>query len=126
MSSLGGLFLYMNTLDKALIRPGRVDIKIKFTGLRPGEKIYEELQLLNEKKVNTNHNKIMVLVDGKPIMPWDVFNKSVKRLINAAEELESDKIQAQLKELLPTYQPRTFTPITKESQLNPYAIEGEA
>ena len=46
--------------------------------------------------------------------------------VNVAEDLESDKIQAQLKELLPTYQPRSFTPVTKEDHLNPYAIKGEA
>ena len=38
-----------------------VDIPIVYTGLRPGEKLYEELQLLNEKKVNTDHKKIMIL-----------------------------------------------------------------
>ena len=102
------------------------DIPIVYTGLRPGEKLYEELQLLDERKVSTNHNKIMILVDGKSVMPWEVFKVSVKGLLNVAEDLESDKIQAQLKELLPTYQPRSFTPVTKGSQLIPYAIKGEA
>ena len=59
-------------------------------------------------------------------MPWEAFNLSLKWLLNVAEDLESDKIQAQLKELLPTYQPRSFTPVTKEDQLNPYVIKGEA
>ena len=103
-----------------------IDIPIVYTGLRPGEKLYEELQLLDERKVSTNHNKIMILVDGKSVMPWEAFKVSVKGLLNVAEDLESDKIQAQLKELLPAYQPRSFTPITKEGQLNPYVIKGEA
>ena len=103
-----------------------IDIPIVYTGLRPGEKLYEELQLVDERKVKTNHNKIMILVDGKSVMPWEVFRVSVKGLLNVAEDLESDKIQAQLKELLPTYQPRSFIPVTKEDQLNPYAIKGEA
>ena len=68
----------------------------------------------------------MILKDGKSVMPWEEFNVSVKRLLYAAENLESDKIQAQLKELLPTYQPRSFTPVTKENKLESYAIKGEA
>ncbi|MBW2655861.1 MAG: polysaccharide biosynthesis protein, partial [Deltaproteobacteria bacterium] len=38
-----------------------VDIKIDYTGLRPGEKLYEELMTNQEDVVPTNHNKIMVL-----------------------------------------------------------------
>ena len=68
----------------------------------------------------------MILVDGKSVMPWKAFKVFVKGLLNVAEDLESDKIQAQLKELLPTYQPRSFITVTKEDQLNPYAIKGEA
>ena len=103
-----------------------IDIPIVYTGLRPGEKLYEELKLLDERKISTNHNKIMILVDGKSVMPWEAFKVSVKMLLNVAEDLESDKIQAQLKELLPTYQPRTFISVKKESQLDPYVIKGEA
>ena len=68
----------------------------------------------------------MTLVDEQTVMPWEAFKLTAKRLLNVAEDLESDKIQAQLKELLPTYQPRSFTPITKEDLVNPYAIKGEA
>ena len=42
-----------------------IDIPIVFTGLRPGEKLYEELQLFNEQKVKTKHRKIMILKDKK-------------------------------------------------------------
>ena len=50
-----------------------VDIPIVFTGLRPGEKLYEELQLLNEKKVSTSHRKIMILKDKTSHIPWAIF-----------------------------------------------------
>ena len=102
------------------------DIPIVYTGLRPGEKLYEELQSLDEKKVNTKHNKIMILKDGKSVMPWEAFKVAVERLLKIAEDLDSDRIQAQLKELLPTYQPRSFTPVTKEDPLDSFAIKGEA
>ena len=58
-----------------------VDIPIVFTGLRPGEKLYEELQLLNEQKVSTSHRKIMILKD-KNHMPWAIFKPSIEELIN--------------------------------------------
>ena len=41
-----------------------VDIKIEFSGLRPGEKLYEELLMDEEGLKQTNHNKIFI---GKPI-----------------------------------------------------------
>ena len=44
-----------------------VDIPIVFTGLRPEKKLYEELQMHNERKVRTSHNKIMVLENRKHI-----------------------------------------------------------
>ena len=70
-----------------------VDIPIVFTGLRPGEKLYEELQLLNEKKVSTSHKKIMILKDKKSHMPWAILKPSIEELISAAKNLDSEKIQ---------------------------------
>ena len=85
-----------------------VDIPIVFTGLRPGEKLYEELQLLNEKKVSTSHRKIMILKDKKLHMPWSILKPSIEELIQSAIDLNSEKIQILLRRILPTYRPRTF------------------
>jgi len=85
-----------------------VDIPIVFTGLRPGEKLYEELQLLNEQKVSTSHKKIMILKDSKSHIPWDIFKISIEGLMNSAKELDSENIQILLKQILPTYSPRVF------------------
>ena len=87
-----------------------IDIPIVFTGLRPGEKLYEELQLLNEKKVSTSHRKIMILKDKKLHMPWTILKPSIKELLLAAKNLDSEKIQMLLHQILPTYRPRTFGP----------------
>ena len=46
------------------------DIPIIYTGLRPGEKLYEELKHIGEKKFFTEYNKIMILKDGKSISNW--------------------------------------------------------
>ena len=73
-----------------------VDIPIVFTGLRPGEKLYEELQLLNEKKVSTSHSKIMVLKD-KCHNAIGQFSTSLDELLKCAEKLDSEKIQLLLR-----------------------------
>ena len=87
-----------------------VDIPIVFTGLRPGEKLYEELQLLNEKKVSTSHRKIMILKDKTLHIPWTILKPSIQELILAAKNVDSEKIQMILRQILPTYRPRTFGP----------------
>ncbi len=92
-----------------------VDIPIVFTGLRPGEKLYEELQLFNEQKVSTSHRKIMILKDKKSHIPWPIFKASLDNLLESAKNLDSEKIQLLLDQIIPTYRPRTFSPHQKES-----------
>jgi FlaA1/EpsC-like NDP-sugar epimerase len=47
------------------LSPGR-DIKIEYSGMRPGEKLYEELQLMEEDTVATGHEKIRVFAGKNP------------------------------------------------------------
>ncbi len=94
-------------MAKDLIRlsgfePG-VDIPIVFTGLRPGEKLYEELQLFNEKKVSTSHKKITILKDSKPHIPWDILKLNIEKLKDLANKCENEPIQYLLKQIIPTY-----------------------
>ena len=96
------------------LEPG-VDIPIVFTGLRPGEKLYEELQLLNERKVYTSHKKIMILKDSKAEISWEMFKINIDELLDAAQNLDSEKIQILLKQVLPTYSPRTFNSMLENS-----------
>ncbi|MDE5818230.1 MAG: polysaccharide biosynthesis protein, partial [Lachnospiraceae bacterium] len=79
------------------------DIKIKFTGLRPGEKLYEEL-LMNEEGMTDTANRLIHI--GKPI-EFDemVFFKQLKRLKDAANE-ESEDIRELVREIVPTYTPK--------------------
>lgn len=53
------------------------DIEIKFTGLRPGEKLYEEL-LIGENVQGTNHQKIMTACEEK--LSWEKMKKLLKEL----------------------------------------------
>ncbi len=100
-----------------------VDIPIVYTGLRPGEKLYEELQMHDERIVPTGHRKIMILKEGKNFLQWRTFEEVLKTLIIAAEEINSDKIQLLLRQIIPSYQSQSFQPIEKSVS---YGIKGEA
>ncbi len=85
-----------------------VDIPIVYTGLRPGEKLYEELKLHNERKVTTNHKKIVILKETQPPEDWSLMKQKVQVLLDTSSELNSDKIKNLLKQMLPAYSPSTF------------------
>ena len=97
-----------------------------YSGLRPGEKLYEELQSLDEKLIPTSHKKIMVLKDENHRMLWEELQIKTLTLIKASEELDSDKIQNKLKSLLPRYAPRSFLPTSNDDRYESYNIKGEA
>jgi len=104
-----------------------IDIPIVFTGLRPGEKLYEELQLMNEQKVSTSHRKIMILKDKQSHMPWTIFKPSIDKLIESAKNLDREKIQILLEQILPTYRPRNFGPHPEENDnISSRSIKAEA
>lgn len=76
------------------------DIEIKYTGLRPGEKLYEELLMDEEGLQATDNNLIHI---GKPIdMNEAVFMRQLKEL-KAASEKDSEAIRQMVKEMVPTY-----------------------
>lgn len=77
------------------------DIEIKFTGLRPGEKMYEEL-LMNEEGLTKTANEMIFI--GKPIeFDAEEFKEQLEKLDKLAVS-ESDDIRAMIKEIVPTYQ----------------------
>jgi len=76
------------------------DIKIEFTGLRPGEKLYEEL-LMDEEGLKETKNKQIHI--GQPIeLDEDVFFKQLKELKTATQS-ESSDIKRMIQEIVPTY-----------------------
>ena len=79
------------------------DIQIKFTGLRPGEKLYEEL-LMKEEGMQDTPNKLIHI--GKPIeFDMDAFERQLDRLYEAAN-LDSEDIREEVRRIVPTYQPK--------------------
>jgi len=79
------------------------DIKIEFTGMRPGEKLYEELSTLLEDTAPTEHDKIRVFVgNGAPeedVRTW------LETLREICETRDAGRMVVALKELIPDYSP---------------------
>ena len=80
-----------------------VDIRIQYTGLRPGEKLYEEL-LMKEEGLQETANKLIHI--GKPIeMDDEKFLEQLARL-DAAYRVEADNMKELVAEIVPTYHPQ--------------------
>ncbi len=79
------------------------DIKIEFTGLRPGEKLYEEL-LMNEEGLTDTENKLIHI--GKPIeFDESKFYVQLDNLKRAVEA-ECEDVRPLIQEIVPTYIPK--------------------
>jgi FlaA1/EpsC-like NDP-sugar epimerase len=78
------------------------DIEIKITGLRPGEKLYEEL-LIGDNPQPTDHPKIMKA--HEEFLPWDELEVELEKLNAALEACDYQSVQNSLKKLVPGYQP---------------------
>lgn len=92
--------LAKNLIRLSGFRPG-VDMQIVECGLRPGEKLYEELLMSEEGLTNTSHNKIFI---GKPI---DIDSERLKEMLDllgkAAESDDNEKIKDAVAAAVPTY-----------------------
>ncbi len=77
------------------------DIKIEYTGLRPGEKLYEEL-LLNEEGITKTDNKKIYI--GKPIeFSNEMFFKHLTHLYYEAQHNEKNDVERIIGEIVPTF-----------------------
>jgi FlaA1/EpsC-like NDP-sugar epimerase len=79
------------------------DIKIVFTGLRPGEKLYEELLADDETTLPTPHPKLRVMkADAPPGLAWVA---DTVRWLETPNTLAADEVRAGLATRIPEYQP---------------------
>ena len=77
-----------------------------FTGLRPGEKLYEELVTEGEGIVSTDHDKILVLRNGKSNdnnTDAKYLEEKIDELIESASRHDPKQIKCKLKEMVPEY-----------------------
>jgi FlaA1/EpsC-like NDP-sugar epimerase len=75
------------------------DVEIVFTGLRPGEKMFEELFLDGEQYGRTAHEKIFIARNGGP--PLGATDQRVLELVVAAEDGDLERAQQLLQSLVP-------------------------
>ena len=111
--------LARNLIKLSGLRPD-VDIEVKYTGLRPGEKLYEEKLMAEEGMQKTDNDLIHI---GSPIpMDTDAFLEQLKALMDAAYQ-NDDAIRDAVAAIVPTYHPAatgakdaTYTALRKEAE----------
>jgi FlaA1/EpsC-like NDP-sugar epimerase len=84
------------------LRP-EIDIKIEFTGARPGEKLAEELNLFNEETVPTHHGKIKIFLGNG--VPEGDMSEHVATLRALCDSRDIKSVILALKEIVPEYNP---------------------
>ncbi|WP_332452547.1 nucleoside-diphosphate sugar epimerase/dehydratase [Chryseobacterium aquaticum] len=78
-----------------------VDIKIKFIGLRPGEKLYEELLSNDATTIPTHHEKIMISKD--PIIKFEEIEVLYRQIIRSAVKRDKVQVVTLLKKIVPEF-----------------------
>jgi FlaA1/EpsC-like NDP-sugar epimerase len=80
------------------------DIEIKFTGKRPGEKLYEELFITGEEYRRTKHEKIFIAANASRFVPVDL-DASISALQASAARNDRRAILRGFKNLIPEFEP---------------------
>src|SRR5262245_61297246 len=83
------------------------DIAVAYIGLRPGEKLYEEL-LIGENTTGTNHPRIFK--NSEPIVPFEELTGVLQRLEDAIQRLDESEMQELLRSVVEGYVPASRGP----------------
>ncbi|MGO4369144.1 UDP-N-acetylglucosamine 4,6-dehydratase family protein, partial [Pseudomonas sp. PAB10] len=78
------------------------DIAIEFTGLRPGEKLYEEL-LIGDNVAATQHP--MIMTANEDLLPWEVLKGKLTELLSAIERDDYSRVRQLLRDTVSGYAP---------------------
>ena len=92
------------------------DIQIEIIGLRPGEKLYEELFHESEEYIGTDHPKILLAESRK--VDFDVFALHIKDIIDACDKTDIANIISIIKIVIPEYENSTSSFIPKGSEIS--------
>ncbi|PSR31080.1 MAG: polysaccharide biosynthesis protein [Sulfobacillus benefaciens] len=108
------LDLASNLIRLSGLKPGQ-DIDIVVTGLRPGEKLYEELLTREDQTQATKHERIFVHngqnFDHERVLPL------MELLVEAAQNDDERRIRHLLREIVPEYQPMAPVPLVRDGDL---------
>ena len=91
-----------NMISAAGLVPGK-DIEIRYTGVRPGEKLYEELGIGSERTLPTSHDRIKIFRD--PSCEWSRISRWITVLDRILERRDADHVVEHLCELVPEFHP---------------------
>lgn len=113
--------LALQMIELSGLRPNE-DIEIKITGLRPGEKLYEELLIEGNHVIMTAHP--MIYASHEAMIPWIELKTALDELFDHSRRNQSDLIKPMLKKLIPEYQPSSTRLSTPSSlEYNPINTE---
>jgi FlaA1/EpsC-like NDP-sugar epimerase len=100
IADLARQLIYLAGKTEKTVSNPQGDIEIKFTGLRPGEKLYEEL-LLGENTQASQHPRIMLAHEA--FTPKHQLLKQLEALFNAIDEFDEFKLLSIIRELVPEF-----------------------
>ncbi len=83
-------------------RPGE-DIDVVFTGVRPGEKLFEELRIEGEDILPTVHPKVRIW-NSRPA-PWEFATEAIASILAMKDTMKRAEVVATLKKIVPEYEP---------------------
>ena len=95
--------LARDLIELSGVEVGR-DIDIAFTGMRPGEKLFEEMFLHHEAYERTRHEKVFLAPNAARSVPTDLA-PAIRGLIAAAEEQRGEDVLGRLQALVPEFRP---------------------
>jgi FlaA1/EpsC-like NDP-sugar epimerase len=80
-----------------------IDVEIRFTGLRPGEKLFEELNYNTENMVPTEHPKIMRFTDEP--LPFEALRQGLLNIREKAAGMDANQVKLEIQKIVPEYKP---------------------
>lgn len=117
------LDLAKKMIKLAGLNPGK-DIAIKFTGLRPGEKLFEELLNKQEEVIPTHNRKILIA----KVMEYDYYkvSASIEKAITIAHDNKDEEVVKQMKRIVPEFISNNsiYESIDEENQTSTFSSHG--
>lgn len=114
--------LAINLILLSGLRP-QVDIGLQFTGIRPGEKLYEELSCTDESTLPTFHEKIQIY--SGPVLAGEEMQRVLNTIRRYCAERDARKLFLELKKVVPDYNPSgdvLSRLLTLDEEVEPLAV----